>query len=127
MKKNYFLGTLMSVLLVLFVLPVNAQVSTIADLYGKYQFTAEMKVAEGMESYASSLSNDCEVVVSQDGIYPAKIVGFAGSKNQLNINAISTEKEMVKVTNPNNPQLWDGLYLANENGDYPYGEYMTMN
>ena len=123
MKKNYLLGALMSILMALFVLPVNAQVSTIADLYGKYQFTAEMKIVEGMEAYASELSNDCEVVISQDPTYPAKIIGFAGSQDQLNINAISTEKMMIKATNPNNPQLWDGLYLANEKGDYPYGVY----
>lgn len=105
--------------LMLFATTATAQVSTIADLFGKYRFTATMELFDN--SYADQLSDDCDVVIEEDVNYIAKIVGFAGSQNQQNINAISTEKEMLKVTNPNTPQLWNGLYLANENGDYPYG------
>ena len=123
MKKNYFFGALMSLMLVLFALPVKAQVESLADLFGKYQFTADMEVMAGMDKYAEQLSADCEAEISKGAIYDAQIVGFAGATSQMNINAISTEKEMIKVTNPNNPQLWDALYLANENGDYPYGVF----
>lgn len=107
--------------LMLFATTATAQVSTIADFFGKYRFTATMELFDS--SYAGQLSDDCDVVIEEDANYIAKIVGFAGSQNQQNINAISTEKEMLKVTNPNTPQLWNGLYLANENGDYPYGIY----
>ena len=117
MKKNYFFGALMSLMLVLFALPVKAQVESLADLFGKYQFTADMEVMAGMEKYAEQLSADCEAEISKGAVYDAQIVGFAGATSQMNINAISTEKKMIKATNPNTPQLWDVLYLANENGD----------
>ena len=121
MKKNYFFGALMSLAFVLFAFPAKAQVASLTDLFGTYQFTADVTIAEGMETYADQISGDCEAVISKGDIYDAQIVGFAGAAAQMNINAISTEKEMIKVTNPNNPQLWSSLYLANENGDYPYG------
>ena len=123
MKKNYFFGALMSLMLVLFALPVKAQVESLADLFGKYQFTADMEVMAGMEKYAEQLSADCEAEISKGAVYDAQIVGFAGATSQMNINAISTEKKMIKATNPNTPQLWDVLYLANENGDYPFGVF----
>ena len=120
MKKNYFFGALLSLMFVLFALPAKAQVSSIADLFGKYQFTADMEVMAGMEAKAEQLSANCEAVIESDPIYDAHIVGFAGSTETMYINAISTEKEMIKVTNRNTPQLFDGLYLSDETGRYPY-------
>ena len=120
MKKNYFFGALLSLMFVLFALPAKAQVASLADLFGKYQFTADMVVTSGMEAKAEQLSANCEAVIESDPIYDAHIVGFAGSTETMYINAISTEKEMIKVTNRNNPQLFDGLYLSDETGRYPY-------
>lgn len=120
MKKNYF----MSVCLVLLsAFSATAQVSSVADLFGKYKFTATVEYTEAGETYKNQLPAESDVTISEDANYIAKIVGFAGSQTQQNINAISTEKEMLKVTNPNNPQLWNGLYLANVNGDNPYGYF----
>ena len=108
MKKNYF----MSVCLVLLsAFSATAQVSSVADLFGKYKFTATVEYTEAGEAYKNQLPAESDVTISEDANYIAKIVGFAGSQTQQNINAISTEKEMLKVTNPNNPQLWNGLYL----------------
>ena len=120
MKKNYFFGALLSLMFVLFALPAKAQVASLADLFGKYQFTADMVVTPGMEAKAEQLSANCEAVIEADPIYDAHIVGFAGSTETMYINAISTEKEMIKVTNRNTPQLFDGLYLSDETGRYPY-------
>ena len=119
MKKNYF----MLVCLVLFMaINATAQVSSVADLFGKYRFTADVEFTEDGQSYKDLLSGDCDATIEEDGTYIAKIVGFAGSQVQQNINAISIEKNMVKVLNLNNPALWNnGLMLANENGDNPYG------
>ena len=121
MKKNYFFGALLSLMFVLFALPAKAQVASLADLFGKYQFTADMVVTPGMEAKAEQLSANCEAVIESDPIYDAHIVGFAGSTETMYINAISTEKEMIKVTNRNTPQLFDGLYLSDGTGRYPYG------
>lgn len=120
MKKNY----LMLFCLVLFMaINATAQVSSVADLFGKYKFTATVEYTQAGETYKNQLPAESDVTISEDANYIAKIVGFAGSQTQQNINAISTEKEMLKVTNPNNPQLWNGLYLANINGDNPYGYF----
>ena len=101
----------------------TAQVSSVADLFGKYKFTATVEYTEAGETYKNQLPAESDVTISEDANYIAKIVGFAGSQTQQNINAISTEKKMLKVTNPNTPQLWNGLYLANINGDNPYGYF----
>ncbi len=120
MKKN----CLMLFCLVLFMaINATAQVSSVADLFGKYKFTATVEYTTAGETYKNQLPAESDVTISEDANYIAKIVGFAGSQTQQNINAISTEKEMLKVTNPNNPQLWNGLYLANINGDNPYGYF----
>ena len=119
MKKNYF----MLVCLMLFMaVQATAQVSSIVDLFGKYKFTADIEFTAEGEAYKSQLPAECDAVISEDGTYSAKIVGFAGSQTQQNITAISIEQSMLKVLNLNNPALWsNGLLLANENGDNPYG------
>ena len=119
MKKNYF----MLVCLMLFMaVQATAQVSSIVDLFGKYKFTATVEFTAEGEAYKSQLPAECDAEISEDATYIAKIVGFAGSQAQQNINAISIEQSMLKVLNLNNPALWsNGLILANENGDNPYG------
>ena len=119
MKKN----CLMLVCLVLFMaLNATAQVASVADLFGKYRFTADVEFTQEGQAYKDVLSGDCDAIIEEDATYIAKIVGFAGSQVQQNVNAISTEKNMLKVINLNNPALWsNGLMLANENGDNPYG------
>ena len=124
MKKNYF----MLVCLMLFMaVQATAQVSSIVDLFGKYKFTADIEFTAEGEAYKSQLPAECDAVISEDGTYSAKIVGFAGSQTQQNINAISIEQSMLKVLNLNNPALWsNGLMLANENGDNPYGVWDSV-
>ena len=119
MKKNYFM---LVCLVLLSAFSATAQVASVADLFGKYRFTADVEFTEEGQSYKDVLSGDCDATIEEDGTYIAKIVGFAGSQVQQNINAISIEKNMLKVINLNNPALWsNGLMLANENGDNPYG------
>ena len=119
MKKNYF----MLVCLMLFMaVQATAQVSGIVDLFGKYKFTADIEFTAEGEAYKSQLPAECDAEISEDGTYIAKIVGFAGSQTQQNINDVSIEQSMLKVLNLNSPALWsNGLTLANENGDNPYG------
>ena len=120
MKKFYFM--LVSLMLFMAV-QATAQVSGIADLFGKYKFTADIEFTAEGEAYKSQLPTECDAVISKDGTYIAKIVGFAGAQTQQNINAISIEQSKVKVLNPNNPALWGNLLLANENGDNPRGVF----
>ena len=123
MKKNYFL----SICLMLFMaVQATAQSFTIDQLFGKWQFTADVEFTDAAtQANKETLSGNCEAVISADENYIAKIVGFAGSSVQQNINAIGAKggQDMAKVLNLNNPQLWSDLLLANENGDNPYGVF----
>ena len=123
MKKNYF----MLVCLMLFMaVQASAQSFTIDQLFGKWQFTAEVEFTDAAtQANKETLSGNCEAVISADENYIAKIVGFAGSSVQQNINAIGAKngQDMAKILNLNNPQLWSDLMLANENGDNPYGVF----
>ncbi len=125
MKKNYFYA-LFSALMLFVAMPVGAQNFAITDLYGEWKFTADIEFsADATQAQKDQLSGDCAVVISKDESFIAKIVGFAGSQVQQNINDIGQKEgqDMVKITNPNTPQLWNGLYLANANGDNPYGVF----
>lgn len=123
MKKNYFL----SICLMLFIaVQATAQSFTIDQLFGKWQFTADVEFTDAAtQANKETLSGNCEAVISADENYIAKIVGFAGSSVQQNINAIGAKggQDMAKILNLNNPQLWSDLLLANENGDNPYGVF----
>ncbi len=123
MKKNYFYALFASLMLFM-AMPVSAQSFTIDQLFGKWQFTADVEFTDAAtQAHKETLSGDCEAVISADENYIAKIVGFAGSTVQQNINAIGAKEgqDMVKINNLNTPQLWNNLYLANENGENPYG------
>ena len=123
MKKNYFL----SICLMLFVaVQATAQSFTIDQLFGKWQFTADVEYTDAAtQAHKDVLSDNCEAVISADETYIAKIVGFAGSSVQQNVNMIGAKngQDMLKINNLNNPQLWNELLLANENGDNPYGVF----
>ena len=121
MKKNYFL----SICLMLFMaVQATAQSFTIDQLFGKWQFTADVEFTDAAtQANKETLSGNCEAVISADETYIAKIVGFAGSSVQQNINMIGAKngQDMLKINNLNNPQLWGSLYLANADGENPFG------
>ena len=121
MKKNYFL----SICLMLFIaVQATAQSFTIDQLFGKWQFTADVEFTDAAtQAHKDALSGDCEAVISADETYIAKIVGFAGSAVQQNINMIGAKngQDMLKINNLNNPQLWGSLCLANADGENPFG------
>lgn len=108
-------------LMLLLVTQANAQVNSLVDLFGDYKFTADVEFTEAGKAYTDVLSGDCDAVIKKvAGVYDASIIGFAGSQVEQNINDIQTSTNRIKVLNPNNPQLWDGLYLANADGEHPY-------
>ncbi len=122
MKKNYFLGTLMS-LLMLVALPVNAQVESMVDLYGKYKFTADLTISADGQQYADKFSGDCDVVITAGDGWDV-ITGFAGDAGSLLVAGISTADSLFEIYN------WgwystdwgaNQLYTSNAEGAYPYG------
>ncbi len=126
MKKNYFVKTLLS-LLMLVALPAKAQVSSMVDLYGKYTFTADMEVTAEGESLKDNFSDNCEVIITKDanGIYDAAITGIAGGVNGKHfVSSIDTDNNTFKIPNWNgsNSSLWSGgIWMSNAEGIYPFG------
>ncbi len=127
MKKFYFLGALMS-LMMLVSLPLSAQVESVVDLYGKYKFTSELTVTEAGKDYSDMFKAESGVTISKDDktalVWDALITGIGGStQNYLTVNGIDTETCQFKIQNwDNNNQLWANFYISNGEGIYPFGE-----
>ncbi len=122
MKKNYFLGTLMS-LLMLVALPMNAQVSTIVDLYGKYKFTADMTVTDAGKELTEYFSNDCEAVIASHSVYKAGISGIAGSATAHGVSKLDADSKtlVIKNWNSSSGSYWGGgLWMSNVDGVNPF-------
>ena len=118
MKKNYFM---LVCLVLLSAFSANAQVNSVSDLFGKYKFTADVEFAsENYKTfYGSTLLGESDVTIEADAQYAGRIIGFAGSQQKLNIRAV--DGNTIEMTNFNNPQLWNGLFMANEKADHPNG------
>lgn len=117
MKKNYF----MLVCLALFMaVSAKAQVNSIADLIGNYKFTADVEYVD--EAYRNVLPKECDATIEKDYNYSGCISGFAGSEEYLffNINASGE----IEATNFGGSPMWGTeLFLANKDGDNPYGVF----
>jgi hypothetical protein len=119
MKKNYF-SILFAALMLFVAMPAKAQVTSVTEFFGKWQFTADVDVKN--QDYANLVSNSCEVVITKgDNGYPAKMTNFAGSEEILNINSFNADAQTLLFLNPNTPQLWSPLYMADGDGKYPFG------
>jgi|GEM_PF-3890335 len=119
MKKNYFYA-LFATLMLCMAMPATAQITSVSGFYGKWQFTADVDVKD--QEYADLFSNSCEVIITKgDDGYPAKMEGFAGSTQTLSINKFDADAQTLLFLNPNSPQLWAPLHMADATGKYPYG------
>ena len=118
MKKHYFFALFATLLCM--AMPAAAQVASVTELYGKWQFTADIDVKN--QDYADLFSSSCEVIITKgDNGFPAKMTGFAGSTQTLSINNFDAATQSLLFTNPNSPQLWSPLHMADADGKYPYG------
>lgn len=119
MKKIYSIITL---LVVLFAMPVSAQVESVTELFGKYHFTATADVKDA--SMSEYFSNDCEVEITADprNIFPGQIKGLAGAEGVQDIYKLTSDGKGIIIRNPNgNYDVWGhGLYMANADGQNPY-------
>lgn len=123
MKKNYFIGLLSALMLTLFVTPAKANVTSMADLFGKYKFTATLEVID--ESYAELFKSECDVTISKEegSIYDAAIMGLGGATSSQYVSRIDTQAKTFTVVNPNSSNgLWAGspVYVSNAEGNNPY-------
>lgn len=117
MKKNYF-STFFAALMLLVVMPATAQVSSIADLVGKYKFSADMEITAAGESFSNKFTNECEVTIDKDeyGYFAGYITGIAGLSGDLAINSIDVDANTITILSPNTYMGAEGLYLSDITG-----------
>ena len=130
MKKNYFFALFASLMLFM-AMPATAQDLAISDLFGKWKFTATLEFASGVtDEQKAMFSGDCDVVISEDNVWDAKIVGFAGSQNPQYVHSLiqssSSGKYGLKINSPDpyGAPLFSGMLLANSEGHNPYNHFV---
>ena len=128
MRKLYALSIILS-MMILCSTGAKAKVSSMAELFGKYKFTATVEVTEAGQAFQEYFAAESEVIITKDAanIYDAQITGFAGAKGSeaMKVNAFSKEKQMFKVNNPSG-NGWgvfgNGIYYSEADGKYPFGD-----
>ena len=117
MKKNYF-STLFAALMLLVAMPATAEVSSMSDLVGTYQFSAEMEITAAGESFSNKFTNECEVTISKDdyGYFAGYITGIAGLSGDMAINSIDVDANTITILSPNTYMGAEGLYLSDITG-----------
>ena len=117
MKKNYF-STLFAALMLFVAMPATAQVSSMSDLVGTYQFSAEMEITAAGESFSDKFTNECEVTISKDdyGYFAGYITGIAGLSGDMAINNIDVDANTITILSPNTYMGAEGLYLSDITG-----------
>ena len=127
--KKFYLTSLLAAFMLLISAPASAAVKSMADLFGKYKFTATVEVTEAGKAFQEYFAAESEVIITKDAanIYDAQITGFAGATGSeaIKVNAFSEEKQMFKVTNPsgNNYGVFgNGIYYSEADGKYPFGD-----
>lgn len=128
MKKNYF-STLFAALMLFVAMPAKAEVSSVSDFFGKYKFTANVEVTEAGKALDVTFPEECEVIIAKcsNDIYDGQFQGFPGATGVQKINGINTEKNVLKITNPNQGYPWGNLYMSDGNGMNPYGRDSMYN
>ena len=102
MKKNYFYALFASLMLFM-AMPANAQVESMADLYGTYKFTATITPTDAGKEYQDVWQDECEVIITKDTEFgaPAIIKGLMGADYEQLVSAINVEENNFYVNNPN--------------------------
>ena len=101
MKKNYF--SFLIVALMLFVaMPVSAEVKSMADLYGKYKFTATITPTEAGQQYTDLWKSECEVIITKGANgYVGTVTGLLGAEATQSVSSINLTDNHFDVINPN--------------------------
>lgn len=84
--------------------PVSAQISGPSDLFGTYEFTADVEITEAGQEYADLFSGNCEVVIESHSVYDFSIKGIGGSFDYQGGNLKS---DGIRIMKPNGA----GYYL----------------
>lgn len=99
---------------------VCAQITKPSDLYGKYEFTADIELTEDGKAYADLFSAQCEVVILGDEMYDFSIAGLAGATDVQTANLRKGNLEIMSY-NGSSYYLWGSPVLyGNAEGESPF-------
>ena len=122
--KNFTLkmkSVLFSVLAVLaMATPATAQVNGVADLFGKYKFTAKIEYTEAGKAFEGQYKETSDVTIEKHNVYDGQIVGLAGSDKGQTINGWNEKDQTLSILNPSFGGVWGKLAMSNNEGVYPY-------
>lgn len=122
MKKTTFsLRTLSFAFMALFfIASASAQINSATDLFGTYEFTADLEVTEEGAEYADLFSDKCEVQITSGPVYDFEIIGIGGSMGDGQGANWRSGLIMVMQANPNYYLWGKPVICANADGDSPY-------
>ena len=101
MKKNYF-SILFAALMLFVAMPVSAEVKSMADLYGKYKFTATITPTEAGQEYTHLWKSECEVIITKGANgNVGSVTGLLGAEATQSVSKIDLTNNHFDVINPN--------------------------
>ena len=121
MKKNYFM---LVCLMLVMAFQAKAQVTSVADLFGEYKFTADVEFASDdyKTSYGSIIVNESDVTIGEDpySVYDGAVFGFAGSSTELRFNF---RNNTLMAMNSRSVTPGSRLLFADADANNPYGVF----
>lgn len=100
---------------------VCAQITDPSELYGTYEFTADVEITADGQPYADRFASKCEVTIEQHNIYDINIVGLAGATDAQTANLKNGNIELMSPWG-GSYYLWgEPIVYANENGESLFG------
>ncbi len=100
---------------------VCAQITDPAELYGTYEFTADVEITEDGQPYADRFASKCEVTIEASEYRDLNIIGLAGGTDIQTANLKNGNLEIFDY-NGNSYYLWgEPVLYGNENGESPWG------
>ncbi|MDE6721398.1 MAG: T9SS type A sorting domain-containing protein [Bacteroidaceae bacterium] len=99
-----------------------AQITSPSELYGTYEFTADIEITADGQEYADRFSSKCEVKIDKHDFRDLSIIGLAGATDIQGCNLTKSGNIEVFDYNGDGYYLWDEPVLyGNENGESPWG------
>lgn len=100
---------------------VCAQITDPSELYGTYEFTADVEITADGQPYADRFASKCEVTIGAHDFRDLTITGLAGGTDVQTANLKNGNIEIFDY-NGSSYYLWgEPVLYGNENGESPWG------
>lgn len=101
---------------------VCAQITDPSELYGTYEFTADVEITEDGQPYADRFASKCEVTIGAHDFRDLTIAGLAGGTDVQTANLLKNGNIEIFDYNGSSYYLWgEPVLYGNENGESPWG------